>query len=151
MIRIPSLRRRARGPQAAALTLGLAGLPSGHAVAADFVGLYAGGAIGQSKVTASAPVFAGSDFKENHSAFKVMVGLRPLSPVGAEIEYVDLGHPRGSVKLPASAGPVTVASSRPVPCQLIALVRFSVSTTSGNSGPMTYAFSGSSDSGPLTK
>jgi opacity protein-like surface antigen len=108
MIRIPSLHRRARGLRVAALTFVLAGLPSGHVVAADLVGLYAGGAIGQSQVKASAPAFAGSDFKENHSAFKVMVGLRPLSPVGAEIAYVDLGHPRGSVNFPASGGPVDV-------------------------------------------
>jgi opacity protein-like surface antigen len=108
MIRIPSLHRRARRPRVAALTLVLAVLPSGHAVAADLVGLYAGGAIGQSQVKASAPAFAGSDFKENHSAFKVMVGLRPLSPVGAEIAYLDLGHPRGNVNFPASGGPVDV-------------------------------------------
>src|SRR5437773_6054170 len=30
---------------------------------------------------------------ENHSAFKLIVGFRPLSLIGAEIAYMDFGHP----------------------------------------------------------
>lgn len=87
-------------------TLVLLAQPSGNALAQDLLGLYVGGAIGQSQVEATSPQFldfgryqllnAGS-FKENHSAFKVMVGLRPVSLVGAELAYIDLGHPSGGL------------------------------------------------------
>jgi opacity protein-like surface antigen len=79
--------------------------PSGNAVAEDLFGLYVGGAIGQSQVQATAPqlldfghyqLLGAGSFKENHSAFKVMVGLRPISLFGAELAYIDLGHPSGS-------------------------------------------------------
>jgi opacity protein-like surface antigen len=71
-------------------TLVLLAQPSGNAVAEDLLGLYVGGAIGQSRVEATSP-----QFNENHSAFKVMVGLRPISLLGAELAYIDLGHPSG--------------------------------------------------------
>lgn len=64
---------------------------SGNAVAEDLLGLYVGGAIGQSRVETS------PHFDENHTAFKVMVGLRPISLLGAELAYIDLGHPSGSL------------------------------------------------------
>jgi opacity protein-like surface antigen len=59
--------------------------------AEDLLGLYVGAAAGQSRVQATAPDAA--DFRENHSAFKVVVGIRPVSLVGAEIAYNDFGHP----------------------------------------------------------
>ncbi|HTB65415.1 MAG TPA: outer membrane beta-barrel protein [Steroidobacteraceae bacterium] len=80
--------------------------PGGHAVAEDLLGLYLGGAIGQSQVEAAAPqlldsghyrLLGAGGFKESHSAFKVMVGLRPISLLGAELAYVDLGHPSGNL------------------------------------------------------
>jgi opacity protein-like surface antigen len=59
--------------------------------------MYVGGAVGQSQVKADAPAdsFDSSSFKENHSAYKFMAGIRPLSPFGVEVAYVDLGHPHG--------------------------------------------------------
>jgi opacity protein-like surface antigen len=69
------------------------------ASAADPIGWYAGAAIGQAQVTEEV---AGTElplpvrFQETHSAFKVIVGLRPVSLVGAEISYMDFGHPSGS-------------------------------------------------------
>lgn len=95
MICVPSIRRRSRAPVTAGVILVLAALPSGYAVAADLVGLYAGGSVGEAQVEANAPT--AGDFKKNHSAFKVMVGLRPISPVGAELAYIDFGHPSGSI------------------------------------------------------
>src|ERR1039457_1618747 len=83
---------------------GLLALRSGQVMADDLLGLYVGGAIGQSQVEATSPQFLDSghyqllgagSFKENHSAFKVMVGVRPISLLGAELAYVDLGHPTG--------------------------------------------------------
>src|SRR5882762_8006283 len=59
--------------------------------AEDLLDLYVGGSAGQSQVEATAPNVP--NFRENHSAFKVMVGIRPVSLVGAEIAYNDFGHP----------------------------------------------------------
>lgn len=85
-------------------------LLSEPAAALDVLGLYVGGAVGQGKVEASglqSPVPAEvptlSSFKENHSAFKVMAGIRPISLVGAEVAYIDFGHPAGNLNYTASA------------------------------------------------
>jgi hypothetical protein len=75
------------------------------AAADNPAGLYVGGAIGQAQVAAVANSASfspyGSDaaaaFKENHSAFKVTVGLRSTSIVGAEMAYIDFGHPSESL------------------------------------------------------
>jgi hypothetical protein len=77
-------------------------LPSGNATAEDLLGMYVGGAIGQGQIAESAsyPTIANpylGEFKENHAAFKVMVGIRPISLVGAELTYIDFGHPSGSI------------------------------------------------------
>ncbi len=58
----------------------------------DLLGLYVGGAAGQSQVKATASYDA--NFDEHHSAFKFMVGIRPISLIGVEIAYDDFGHPR---------------------------------------------------------
>ena len=73
----------------AALALLLLQLP--EARAADPLGLYVGGAFGQARVDASLP--NAGQFREDHSAFKIMAGLRPDPVLGAELEYVDFGHP----------------------------------------------------------
>lgn len=93
--------------------LGLAVLglfTSGAAAATDPLGLYVGGTIGQGQVTANVanpfvpnPFFAhvqipASDtFKENHFAFKILAGLRPIPLLGAEMSYLDFGSPSGSL------------------------------------------------------
>jgi opacity protein-like surface antigen len=69
----------------------LMALPGGNAMAGNLLGAYVGGAVGQARVDTTAPYVGG--FRENHSAFKVMVGLRPISLIGAEVAYVDFGHP----------------------------------------------------------
>jgi opacity protein-like surface antigen len=73
----------------AALVLLLLQLP--EARAADPLGLYLGGAFGQARVDTSLP--NAEQFREDHSAFKIMAGLRPIPMLGAELEYVDFGHP----------------------------------------------------------
>jgi outer membrane protein with beta-barrel domain len=89
-------------PSSAAVIVTLSLAPAASALAADVLGLYVGGAIGEAQVEAGnlpnanpvvgAPPTSGS-FKANHSAYKVMVGLRPISRVGVEVAYVDFGHP----------------------------------------------------------
>jgi Outer membrane protein beta-barrel domain len=71
--------------------------PSGNALAEDLLGLYVGGAIGESRVEASTYPYGDEEFEQNHSAFKVMVGIRPITFLGGEISYIDFGHPSGSL------------------------------------------------------
>ena len=84
----------------AAIVIGV--LPVGGALADGLLGLYVGGSVGQARVeAATSGVFGVSipalgAFRENHSAYKVMIGARPISLIGAELAYVDFGHPRVS-------------------------------------------------------
>ncbi|HET9107779.1 MAG TPA: outer membrane beta-barrel protein [Steroidobacteraceae bacterium] len=73
-------------------------LQSAHA--ADPLGLYIGAAYGEAHIRAapiSAPngfggtvLIGGTDF--THSAYQIMLGVRPVSFLGAEITYMDLGQ-----------------------------------------------------------
>jgi len=67
-------------------------LPSGSVRAADILGVYVGGATGRAEVEATVPYV--DHFKKDHLAFKMTAGVRPIPLVGAEVAYVDLGHPR---------------------------------------------------------
>jgi hypothetical protein len=60
--------------------------------AADLLGLYAGAAVGDARVEANVPSVG--EFKRNHSAFELTAGIRPISLIGAELSYIDFGHPR---------------------------------------------------------
>jgi opacity protein-like surface antigen len=73
---------------------------SGSAAAADPLGFYIGGAIGQAHVAANVPdpfLSTSDSFTANHSAFKLMVGMRPIPLLGAELSYMDFGHPSSSL------------------------------------------------------
>jgi hypothetical protein len=86
---LPELSVCIRSSGVAALILIATSLRLAHAE--DLLGLYVGGAAGQSQVEATAPL--SPNFHENHSAFKLMVGIRPISLIGVEIAYDDFGHP----------------------------------------------------------
>jgi opacity protein-like surface antigen len=82
----------------------LATLASAPAFAVDVLGVYVGAAGGrgqvetgslESPVPATVPI--PPDFKANHSAFKLVAGIRPLSLIGAEVAYIDFGHPSKSL------------------------------------------------------
>ncbi len=89
-------------------------LPVAHARADDLLGLYVGGAVGDGRVEASPGSLVNSnldgktlvgagDFAQNHSAFKLMAGIRPIPIIGAEISYIDFGQPNGNLgSVPAS-------------------------------------------------
>ena len=81
-------------PAAAAVVLSVAALQP--ACAAD-LGLYVGGSVGQSRVEADASGVTAGSFEQNHSAFKVMAGVRPIAVLGAEVAYIDFGHPSGGL------------------------------------------------------
>jgi hypothetical protein len=55
---------------------------------ADPLGLYIGAGVGEADVKVDQ-----LGFNENHSGYKLLVGLRPIPVVGAELEYIDFGHP----------------------------------------------------------
>jgi hypothetical protein len=69
--------------------------------AADPLGSYAGASVGQADVRANQAAFAFATqptpfgLDEHATGWKVLVGIRPNSLVGAELEYADFGHPSG--------------------------------------------------------
>jgi opacity protein-like surface antigen len=68
---------------------------SNSASADNLLGLYAGVGVGESTVRSDngyAPGYGYYD-DDHHTAWKAMVGIRPLPIVGAELEYIDFGHP----------------------------------------------------------
>jgi opacity protein-like surface antigen len=93
-------RNRRRFPGFAGLVLFCALVPAHQAVAGNLLGLYLGGAVGQSQLDVGIPTvvapFSTYNFKENHSGYEFMVGVRPISLLGAELEYLDFGHPSSS-------------------------------------------------------
>jgi len=62
--------------------------------AADLLGLYVGGAVGEADVNSQQSFNSALyDFDVHHSAWKVMLGVRPIPLVGAELDYLDFGQP----------------------------------------------------------
>ena len=68
------------------------------AVQADPIGLYIGAGVGEADVKLNQVAFS-----ENHTGYKLLVGLRPIPVVGGELEYVDFGHPSTAFATGASA------------------------------------------------
>lgn len=69
------------------------------ALAADPLGFYASAAVGQADVRsneASLTVFGttqGTPLNKHATGWNVLLGVRPISLIGAELEYADFGHP----------------------------------------------------------
>ena len=94
---------------ASLIAAGLVTLPMGQARADDgLLGLYVGADVGQARVKASpgslvatqngeSTLVGAADFNATHSAFDVRVGVRPISLLGAEVSYIDFGHPNGNL------------------------------------------------------
>ncbi len=101
MIRQSPAHERLRPLTIAAVAFSIASvcaLPSAYA--ANPLGFYIGAAYGQARFTA-APMSAPNGFGGTvllggrgftHSAYQVMLGVRPLSFLGAEVTYVDFGQ-----------------------------------------------------------
>jgi hypothetical protein len=90
--------------RALALASLLVVLPVATAAADEVLGLYAGGALGSSQVAIDS-----LDFSANDLGWKALVGLRAVDLLGAEAEYVNLGHPHATV----AAGRVSSSASGP--------------------------------------
>ena len=77
-----------------------------EAHATDPVGLYIGTGIGQASVRSDTDTSGGGrlggrlQFDEHHSGWKALIGVRPISLLGAEVEYLDFGHPSKSSYTP---------------------------------------------------
>jgi hypothetical protein len=76
------------------LALGASVLLAATASADNLLGLYAGAGVGESTVRSDNgfdPYYP-DDSHPHHTAFKGIVGIRPIPFVGAEVEYLDFGH-----------------------------------------------------------
>lgn len=68
-------------------------------LAADPLGFYAGAAVGQADVRsneASLALFGtaqGTPLNQHATGWNLLLGVRPISLIGAELEYADFGHP----------------------------------------------------------
>ena len=57
-------------------------------------GLYVGAGVGYSTIRSDDPAYGlPGYFNDHQTAWKAIVGVRPLPIVGAEYEYIDFGHP----------------------------------------------------------
>lgn len=63
---------------------------SGACAAAEPLGVYVGAAGGQATVRVHAGIF---DLDRHDTGWKVLLGVRPLPFIGAELEYTDFGQP----------------------------------------------------------
>lgn len=72
-------------------------LVAAPARAIDVLGFYVGAGVGQAELRGENPSISAQSFKDNHSAWKAVVGVRPISLLGAEIAYMDLGSVRETI------------------------------------------------------
>ncbi len=76
---------------------------SAPACAENLLGFYVGGGLGESTVRSDTnyPGSFGYGYDafysdpRHHFAWKAIAGIRPISIIGAELEYIDFGHPGG--------------------------------------------------------
>jgi opacity protein-like surface antigen len=74
------------------MALGLGPLCASSALADDLIGLYVGGGLGTSNVRVDDSVLgSGQGFDAHKDGWKLLLGVRPISLVGAEVEYIDFG------------------------------------------------------------
>jgi hypothetical protein len=81
----------------------------------DLLGFYVGAAIGESHVRIDKEILGDTNydysFDGQHSAWKVTAGVRPISPLGVELEYTDFGNPSPRVT-DAGFGALTQSSAK---------------------------------------
>jgi opacity protein-like surface antigen len=94
---------------------------SSFAVADNVLDIYVGAGVGESHLRTGTEVidpsgtYDGPDHKfgAHHSAWKVIAGVRPISPLGIELEYIDFGNPSTGVTLTGS-GALLAAGAKAV-------------------------------------
>jgi hypothetical protein len=65
--------------------------------AIDLLGGYVDGEFGEAQVQSDAAGITAGTFKKNHSAYQLGLGIKPIPLIGAELDYIDLGHPSGTL------------------------------------------------------
>jgi opacity protein-like surface antigen len=101
---------------------------STRVVADDVLGLYVGAAFGESHLRAEKEIRGDTDYdyllEGNHSAWKVTAGIRPISPLGVELQYIDFGNysagltntgPGGLTEVDAKAVTLSALGYLPLP------------------------------------
>src|SRR5205814_129284 len=84
----------------------------------DPLGFYLGAGVGRSQVRTdvqfAAPTFGPLGFSEKATGWKLIVGIRPLSVIGAEAEYIDFGSASGATGIAPTAtqGGINAAATR---------------------------------------
>ncbi|HLZ97326.1 MAG TPA: outer membrane beta-barrel protein [Steroidobacteraceae bacterium] len=64
------------------------------ALADNLAGFYLGAGVGYSTVRSDDPAYGlPGYFNDHQTAWKLIAGVRPISILGAEYEYIDFGHP----------------------------------------------------------
>lgn len=79
--------------------------PRGKAVAAESPNVYVGAVVGESHVESKTslrlgdlfPMTRTEEIDGTHTGFQVMLGARPISWVGGEVDYIDFGKPGGTL------------------------------------------------------
>jgi opacity protein-like surface antigen len=85
--------QRISGTLAALLAVG-ACAASTTALAEDPAGFYLGAGVGYSTIRSDNPAYGlPGYFNDHQTAWKAIAGVRPIQPIGAEIEYIDFGQP----------------------------------------------------------
>ena len=73
---------------------------STRVLADDPLGIYLGAAIGESHVRTAMAIKGDTgyvyQFDQQHSAWKLTAGIRPISALGVELDYIDFGNPSSS-------------------------------------------------------
>ncbi len=82
-----------------AITFLAASLGLAHTSLAGDNGLYLGASVGSVESTVNADVAKGlaNDFDGDDAAYKVILGVRPIDWLAAEVNYLDLGKPDSAV------------------------------------------------------
>jgi hypothetical protein len=101
---VPRPLRRASSACLAVLVLSVS-----TARADDLIGPYVGAGFGKATLDVSTDLV--SHFGSDHSAFKLIVGWRPISEMAFELEYVDLGQQTGASTYPNSDTSLSTSAS----------------------------------------
>jgi Outer membrane protein beta-barrel domain len=89
------LMKRISGSLLAILTIGACAV-STAALADNLAGFYVGAGVGYSTIRSDDSAYGLPGYYNDHqTAWKAIVGVRPLPIVGAEFEYIDFGQPGG--------------------------------------------------------
>ena len=84
-----------------------------HAALAGLLGTYIGIGAGQANIKMDrAPSTLPLSFSEKPTGWKAVIGLRPISPIGAELDYIDFGKASATLGPAAPIGTLVQADAK---------------------------------------